>query len=99
MAELWDKIMMFLHIEFVAYFVAAMIIGWVASLVMNDRPNIIRNMFLSIVGAYVAGKYISPLVGVGTINDGLTLETCFVTLIGSIVVIVAFNAIFGRRRG
>ena len=69
------------------YLIAAAVIGWVATSLMHDRSGLLINIVVAVVGAFLAGIFISPLVGVGTINDAITLPTMVVTLLGSIILI------------
>ena len=47
------------------------VVGWVASLIMktDGSQSIILNVVVGIVGASIAGYFISPLVGVPSINQ------------------------------
>jgi uncharacterized membrane protein YeaQ/YmgE (transglycosylase-associated protein family) len=49
-----------------------------------------------VVGAFLAGYFISPLVGVGTINDAITLPTLLVSLLGSVVLLFIYKAVARR---
>lgn len=69
------------------YLIVAAVIGWVATSLMHDRSNLLINIVVAVVGAFLAGYFISPLVGIGTINDAITLPTMVVTLLGSIILI------------
>ena len=78
------------------YLVAAAIIGWLASVIMKDRSNILLNIIVAVVGAFLAGYFISPLLGIGTINDVITIETMLVTLLGAVILIGIIQLL--RRR-
>ena len=80
----------------IIYLVAAAIIGWVASKLMNDEGNLLINILVGIVGAFLAGWFLSPLLGVGTINDAINLPTMLVTLVGAVVVIWIVHLLRGR---
>lgn len=80
----------------IIYLVVAAVIGWVASIIMRDRANIFINIIVAIVGAFLAGWFISPLLGVGTINDGITFPTMLVTLLGA-VILIGIVHLFRRR--
>ena len=82
----------------IIYLVAAAVIGWLASVIMKDRSNIIINIIVAIVGAFLAGRFISPLLGVGTINDAITIETMLVTLVGAIILIGIVQLLRGSGR-
>ena len=98
MQEFLEVASALLKIHWIAYIVTACVIGWLASVIMDDNANIIRNILLAIAGAFLAGQFISPLIGIGTINDELSIPTAIVTLIGSVSIIFIFKIIFGRRR-
>jgi uncharacterized membrane protein YeaQ/YmgE (transglycosylase-associated protein family) len=74
------------------------VVGWLASLVMRTdaQQGILLNIVVGIVGAVLAGWLISPLVGVGTINQGITIGTFLVSLVGAIVLLAIVNLV---RRG
>ena len=74
------------------------VVGWLASLVMRTdaQQGILLNVVVGIVGAVLAGWLISPLVGVGTINQGITIGTFLVSLVGAIVLLAIVNLV---RRG
>jgi uncharacterized membrane protein YeaQ/YmgE (transglycosylase-associated protein family) len=78
------------------YLIVAAVIGWVATSLMNDRSNLLINIIVAVVGAFLAGYFLSPIFGVGTINDAFTIPTMLVTLLGSVLLLVIVRMI---RRG
>ncbi len=66
----------------IIYLVAAAIVGWVASEIMHDRASLLMNILVGVVGAFLAGYFLSPIFKVGTINDAVNLPTMLVTLAG-----------------
>jgi uncharacterized membrane protein YeaQ/YmgE (transglycosylase-associated protein family) len=78
------------------YLVAAAVIGWIASELMHDRNNLLMNIVIAVVGAFIAGYFLSPLFGVGTINDAVTIPTMLVTLLGSVILLAIVRLV---RRG
>jgi uncharacterized membrane protein YeaQ/YmgE (transglycosylase-associated protein family) len=81
------------------YLLAAAVIGWIATEVMNDRSNLLINIIVAIVGAFLAGYILTPIFHVGTINDAITIPTMLVTLLGAIILLAIWNALRGRGRG
>ncbi|PKN99537.1 MAG: GlsB/YeaQ/YmgE family stress response membrane protein [Chloroflexi bacterium HGW-Chloroflexi-4] len=79
------------------YLLAAAVIGWVATEIMRDRQSLLINIVLAVLGAFLAGYFISPLLNIGTINDAITLPTMLVTLLGAVLVIIIVRAIRRRR--
>ena len=71
------------------------VVGWLASLVMRTdaQQGILLNIVVGIVGAVLAGWLISPLVGVGTINQGFSIGTFLVSLVGAIILLAIFNLV------
>ena len=73
------------------YLIVAAVIGWIATEMMHDRSNLLINIVVAVVGAFVASFLISPIFNVGTINDAITIPTMIVTLLGSIVLLAVVN--------
>jgi uncharacterized membrane protein YeaQ/YmgE (transglycosylase-associated protein family) len=85
--------------NFIVWLVVGGLIGWVASKIMNTdaQQGVFLNIVVGIVGAFVGGFLISPLVGVPTINqDALSVGALLVSLIGAIILLAIVNLI---RRG
>ena len=80
------------------YLVAGAIVGYIASRIMrtNSQQGLILDIVVGVVGAFVAGWFLTPIFGVGTINDAITLPTMLVTLGGAIVLLFIVKLI--RRR-
>jgi uncharacterized membrane protein YeaQ/YmgE (transglycosylase-associated protein family) len=78
------------------YLIVAAVIGWVATELMHDRSNLLINIVVAVVGAFLAGYFLSPFFKVGTINDAITIPTMLVTLLGSIILMAIVNLCRGR---
>jgi uncharacterized membrane protein YeaQ/YmgE (transglycosylase-associated protein family) len=74
------------------------VVGWLASIIMrrDAQQGILLNIVVGIVGAVLGGWLISPLVGVGTINDGFSAGSFLVSLLGAIILLAIVNLF---RRG
>ncbi len=79
------------------YLIVAAVIGWVATELMRDRSNLIINIIVAVLGAFLAGYFLSPIFKVGTINDAITVPTMLVTLLGAIILLALVN-LFRRGR-
>ena len=79
------------------YLIVAAVIGWVATELMHDRSNLLLNIIVAVVGAFLAGYFLSPFFKVGTINDAITVPTMLVTLLGAIILLAIVNLFRGRR--
>jgi uncharacterized membrane protein YeaQ/YmgE (transglycosylase-associated protein family) len=84
---------------FLIWLIIGGIVGWLASLVMrtDGQQGMLLNVIVGIVGAFLGGLIISPLVGVGTINDGISIGSVIVSLIGAIILLAIVN-LFRRGR-
>jgi uncharacterized membrane protein YeaQ/YmgE (transglycosylase-associated protein family) len=80
------------------YLIVAAVIGWVATEIMHDRSNLLINIIVAVVGAFLAGYFLSPLFHVSTINQGnFSLPSLLVSLLGSLILLVIVH-FFTRRR-
>ena len=84
---------------FIVWLIVGGIVGWLASLVMRTdaQQGILMNVVVGVIGAFVGGWLISPLVGVGTINEGISIGSVVVSLIGAIILLAIVN-LFRRGR-
>lgn len=74
------------------------IVGWLASIIMRTdaQQGIILNVVVGIIGAFIGGLLLGPLLGAGSINDGITLMSFVVSLLGALILLAIVNLI---RRG
>ena len=82
----------------IIYLIAGAIVGYIASRIIrtNSQQGLLLDIVVGIVGAFVAGWFLSPIFGVGTINDAVTLPTMLVTLGGAVLLLFVVNLF---RRG
>jgi uncharacterized membrane protein YeaQ/YmgE (transglycosylase-associated protein family) len=69
-------------VNILIYLIVAAIIGWAATELMHDSSNLLLNIVIAVLGAFLAGYFLSPIFKVGTINDTITVGTMLVTLLG-----------------
>ena len=81
----------------IIYLIVAAVIGWVATEIMHDRSNLLINIVVAVLGAFLAGYFLSPIFHVGTINEAITVPTMLLTLVGA-VILLAIVHFFRRRR-
>ena len=75
------------------------VIGWIASMIMRTdaQQGMLLNIVVGIVGAMLGGWLISPLLGVGTINQSnFSIGSLVVSLIGAVILLAIVNLF---RRG
>jgi len=85
--------------NFIVWVVLGGIIGWLASIVMktNAQQGIFLNIIVGVVGAFLGGLLLAPLVGAGTINsDDFSLGRLLVSFLGAIILLAIVN-LFRRR--
>jgi len=86
--------------NFIIWIIVGGLLGWIASLIMKTdaQQGMFLNVVVGIVGALLGGWLISPLVGVGTINqNAFNLGSLLVSLIGAIILLAIVN-LFRRGR-
>ena len=79
----------------IIYLIFGALVGYVASRIMhtNSQQGLVLDIVVGVIGAFLAGYFISPLLGVGTINDAITIPTLLVTLLGSVVLLFIVKAV------
>jgi uncharacterized membrane protein YeaQ/YmgE (transglycosylase-associated protein family) len=90
--------------NFIIWLVVGGIVGLVASLIMrtNGQQGLILNVIVGIVGAFVAGLLLTPLLGIATINQSdFSLPALIVSVIGAVILLAIVSLFQGRglRRG
>jgi uncharacterized membrane protein YeaQ/YmgE (transglycosylase-associated protein family) len=86
-------------INLIVWLVVGGVIGWLASLIMRTdaQQGIFLNVIVGIIGAALGGWLISPLVGVGSINDdAFSIGALLVSLVGAVILLAIVNLF---RRG
>ncbi len=78
----------------IVWLVIGGVVGWLASLVMRTdaQQGILLNIVVGIVGAFIGGLLFSR----GTINEGLSVPSFLVSLVGAIILLAIVNLV---RRG
>jgi uncharacterized membrane protein YeaQ/YmgE (transglycosylase-associated protein family) len=81
----------------VGWIVLGLIAGFIASKIVNKTgEGVILDIVLGIVGAIVGGFLFAEFGGTGI--TGFDLYSMFVAVIGAIVVLLVYHAVFGSRR-
>ena len=81
----------------IIWLVVGALIGWAASSLMRTREGILLNVVIGIVGAALGGWFLSPLVGVSTINQSnFSAPSLLVSFLGAVILLVIVNLV---RRG
>ncbi|HUS25100.1 MAG TPA: GlsB/YeaQ/YmgE family stress response membrane protein [Candidatus Binatia bacterium] len=83
----------------IVWLVVGGLIGWVASIIMKTdaQQGKFLNVIVGIVGAMIGGWLLSPMFGIGTINqNNFSPGALVVSLVGSLILLAIVN--FFRRR-
>ena len=82
----------------IVYLIAGGIIGWLASIVMrtNAQQGILLNIVVGVVGAFVAGWFLTPLFGVSTINQANFSMPALLVSLGGAILLLAVVRLFSR---
>jgi len=86
-------------INFLVWIILGGILGWIASMIMRTdaQQGTFLNIIVGIVGAFLAGMFLSPLFGVSTINqNNFSIPSLLVSLLGAIILLAIVNLF---RRG
>ncbi len=83
----------------IIWLIAGAVVGWVASVIMktSGQQGLVLDIVVGIVGAFIGGYFISPLVGAGTINQGdFSVPALLVSLVGAVILLAVVRLV---RRG
>ena len=87
--------------SFILWIIVGGLLGWVASMIMgtNDTQGKILNIVVGIVGAFLSGFLLAPMLGTGTINQGdFSIGSLLVSLVGAVVLLWIVGMIRGKKR-
>jgi uncharacterized membrane protein YeaQ/YmgE (transglycosylase-associated protein family) len=83
----------------IIWLVVGGLVGWVASMLMrtNAQQGLLLNVVVGIVGAFLGGLLLAPMLGTGTINSSdFSLPSLGVSLLGAVILLAIVNLF---RRG
>ncbi len=86
-------------INFIIWIIVGGILGWLASIIMRTdaQQGTLLNIVVGIIGSFLAGLVLTPLFGVGTINqNNFNLPSLLVSLLGAVILLGIVNMF---RRG
>lgn len=79
-----------------AWLILGLIAGFIGSKIVNKSgEGLILDIILGIVGAMVGGFLFNQFGAAGV--TGLNLYSMLVAVVGAVVVLILYHAIFGRR--
>ena len=85
--------------NFLIWLIVGGVVGWLASLVMRTdaQQGILLNVVVGIIGAFIGGWLIAPLIGGSTGSGGFDIMGFIAALIGAIILLAIVN-LFRRGR-
>ena len=87
-------------LNIIVWLIVGGLVGWVASILMhtNAQQGILLNIIVGIVGAFIAGYVLTPLLGIGTINqNNFSIPALLVSLGGAVILLFVVSLFRGRR--
>jgi uncharacterized membrane protein YeaQ/YmgE (transglycosylase-associated protein family) len=83
--------------SFIAWIVLGLIAGFIGSKLVNHTgEGLIRDVLLGVVGAIIGG-YLFNVFGAPGVT-GLNLYSLLVAVVGAVVFLIVYHALFRRRR-
>ena len=88
-------------INFLIWIIVGALIGWVASIIMktNSRQGLIADIIVGIVGAFLAGYFLSPLFNISTINESNYSIPALLVSLGGAIILLAISKLFRNIAG
>ena len=81
----------------IGWIVLGLIAGFIASKIVNKQgEGVILDIILGIIGAIVGGFLFVQFGAAGV--TGFNLYSMLVAIVGAVVVLLVYHAVFGRRR-
>jgi uncharacterized membrane protein YeaQ/YmgE (transglycosylase-associated protein family) len=84
----------------ITWLLVGSISGWLAEFLprMDEQSNLRINMFVGIVGAIVAGIFITPLFDIVTVNQRTFSLPSMLVALGGAVILITVVYLFRRLR-
>jgi uncharacterized membrane protein YeaQ/YmgE (transglycosylase-associated protein family) len=86
--------------NFILWLIAGAVVGYVASVIMktNSQQGLVLDIVVGVVGAFLAGYFLTPFFGIGTINqNNFSLPALLVSLLGAVILLAIVKAINRAR--
>ena len=82
--------------SFIAWIVLGLLAGFIASKIVNKAgEGMLMDIVLGVVGAFLGGWLFNTFGMPGV--TGLNIYSMLVAVVGAVVVLVLYHAVFGRR--
>jgi uncharacterized membrane protein YeaQ/YmgE (transglycosylase-associated protein family) len=84
----------------ILWLIAGAVIGYIASRIMgtNSQQGLLLDIVVGVVGALLAGWFLTPLFGITTINQSnFSLPALLVSLLGAVLLLAIVKLLTGKR--
>lgn len=83
-------------LNFMIWMIVGALVGWAANIVVrtNKDQGLISDILVGIVGALAGGYLLSPLFGIGTINDARFSVPALLVSLGGAILVLLFTRVF-----
>lgn len=82
--------------NFIICLIVGGVIGWIASMIMRTdaQQGMFLNVVVGIVGSFLGGFLVGPLLGAGTINQNdFSIMGLLASLIGAVILLAIVNLV------
>jgi len=82
-----------------SWVVVGLIAGWLAGMVMKGGGyGLLGDVIVGVVGGLLGGWVATTFLHLGTVVNGINLESILVAFVGAVVLLVALRLLSGGRR-
>lgn len=74
----------------IMYLLVAASFGWIATKLKPDRWSLLMNILVAVVGTFLAGWLLTPMLNVGSIDEAINIP---VPLLVAVLLLVILNSI------
>lgn len=85
----------------ILWLIAGAVVGWLASKIMgtSGQQGLLLDIVVGILGAVLAGWFLTPLFGIGTINqNNFSIPALLVSLLGAVLLLAIVKLLRGGMR-
>ena len=86
--------------NFIICLIVGGVIGWIASMIMRTdaQQGMFLNVVVGIVGSFLGGFLVGPLLGAGNINQNdFSIMGLLASLIGAVILLAIVNLVLRGR--
>ena len=74
------------------------LVGWAAAKLTSSSESFVMNVFVGMLGAFVGGWVVAPMIGDGSISSGdFSVGGIAMSLLGAVLLLAIVNVLRGSR--